>query len=144
MPASASIGNELRFKYLKTSVSPNAWTIIDAAVDVGDFGEEKPLLDITTLTSTAREYRNGLADGLEIPLTMNFTPNNADFATFYAAYQADTLLSFRITALNSSPQYGFQFNATIRSWKINAQVGEKATASFSLKISGSVSQGAYP
>jgi hypothetical protein len=147
MTAAAVLGNELRFKMLNTGVSPNTWDTLDATIDFGEFGEDKPLVDITAQTSDAREYRNGLADGLEIPLTMNFHGNAANVVSFdrmYAAFSNNTTESFRITVLNASPNYGFQFNAIVRGWRVSGPVGEKSTASFTLKISGAVTKGAYP
>ena len=146
MTAAAVIGNELRFKYQNTTASPNTWDTLEATIDFGEFGEEKPLIDITAQTSTAREYRNGLADGIEIPLTMNFHGNTANitsFNTLYNAYSNNTLMGFRITVLNASPNFGFQFNGTVRAWRVSGQVGEKSTASFTIKISGAVTKGAY-
>lgn len=140
MTASALIGNELRFQYLNVAASPQAYVTLDAATDFGEFGEEKPILDITALASAAREYRNGLADGLEIPLSMNWTANNAQWGVLYAAYGADTVMTFRIIVLNASPGEGFQFTATIRAWKVNGPVGEKSTATFTLKITGAVTR----
>lgn len=146
MTAAAVIGNELRLKYLNTATSPNAYTTLDAVIDFGEFGEEKPLIDITAQTSSAREYRNGLADGIEIPVTMNFHGNTANvtsFNTLYNAYSANTTLGFQISVLNASPQFGFRFNGTVRAWRVSGQVGEKSTASFTIKISGAVTKGAY-
>lgn len=146
MTAAAVIGNELRLKYLNTATSPNAYTTLDAVIDFGEFGEEKPLIDITAQISTAREYRNGLADGIEIPVTMNFHGNTANVTSFnvlYAAFLANTTLGFQISVLNASPQFGFRFNATVRGWRISGTVGEKSTASFTVKISGAVTKGAY-
>ena len=146
MTAAAVIGNELRFKYLNTTVSPNAYTTLDATVDFGEFGEEKPLIDITAQTSDAREYRNGLADGIEIPVTMNFHGNAANVTSFnvmYNAYLNNTTVGFQISVLNASPQFGFRFNATVRGWRISGTVGEKSVASFMVKISGAVTKGAY-
>jgi hypothetical protein len=146
MTAAAVIGNELRLKYLNTAVSPNAYTTLDAVIDFGEFGEEKPLIDITAQISTAREYRNGLADGIEIPVSMNFHGNAANvtsFDTLYAAYLANTILSFQISVLNASPQFGFRFDGTVRGWRVSGQVGEKSTANFTVKISGAVTKGAY-
>jgi hypothetical protein len=139
MTASALLGNELRFQYLNTAVSPNAYASFAAAFDFGDFGEEKPLVDISVLESTAREYRNGLADGVEIPLQSNFTANNAQWLVFKTAYDNDTLMTFRIIVPTASPSFGFQFTATVRSWTISGTPGEKSIARFGLKISGSVS-----
>jgi hypothetical protein len=146
MTAAAAIGNELRFKYLNTAVSPNAYTTLDAVIDFGEFGETKPLIDITAQTSTGREYRNGLSDGIEIPLSMNFHGNTANvtsFNTLFTAYTNNTTLGFQISVLNASPQFGFRFNGTVNSWRLSGQIGEKATATFSIKISGAVSKGAY-
>jgi hypothetical protein len=146
MTAAAVIGNELRFKYLKTTVSPNAYTTLDAVIDFGEFGESKPQIDITAQTSTGREYRGGLSDGLEIPLTMNFHGNTANVTSFNAmfdAYTNNTLVAFQISVLNASPQFGFRFNGTVLGWTVTGPVGEKSTATFRIKISGSVSKGAY-
>jgi len=146
MTAAAVIGNELRLKYLNTSSSPNAYTTLDAVIDFGEFGEDKPLVDITAQTSTGREYRNGLSDGIEVPVTMNFHGNTANvtsFNTLYNSFLNNTTLSYQISVLNASPQFGFRFSAIVRNWKISGQVGEKSTATFSLKISGAVTKGAY-
>lgn len=146
MTAAAKIGNELRLKYLNTSTSPNAYTTLDAVIDFGEFGEEKPLIDITEQISDAREYRNGLADGIEFPVTMNFHGNTANVTAFnvlYNAYLNNTLTAFQITVLNASPQFGFRFNGTVRAWRVTGPVGEKSVATFTVKISGAVTKGAY-
>ncbi len=146
MTAAAVIGNELRLKYLSTTVSPNAYTTLDAVIDFSEFGEEKPLIDITAQTSTAREYRNGLADGIEFPVNMNFHGNTANitsFNTLYNAYLNNTTVGFQISVLNASPQFGFRFNGTVRAWRVSGPVGEKSVASFTIKITGAVTKGAY-
>lgn len=137
MPASALLGNELSFKY-EDPVTPDSYIAFSAAIDFGEFGEEKPLVDITTLASTAREYRNGLADGMEIPLQANFTANDAQWQIFKDAYDDDTLMSFQIDVDGATPAFGFQFNATVRAWSVSAPPGEKSTTRFTLKISGPV------
>lgn len=139
MPASALLGNEMRFQYRNTGVSPNAWANLSAAFDFGEFGEEKPLVDISVLESDAREYRNGLADGLEIPLQTNFNENDAQWEFMYNLYSTDTLGSFRIIVPNVSPEFGFQFAATVRGWRVSGTPGERSVATFTLKISGAVS-----
>lgn len=146
MTAAAVIGNELRFKYLSTTSSPNAYTTLDATIDFGEFGESKPQLDITNQISTGREYRGGLSDGLEIPLTMNFhgsTTNVTSFNTMFSAYTNNTTVAFQISVLNASPQFGFRFNGVVLGWTVTGPVGEKSVATFRIKISGSVTKGAY-
>lgn len=138
MPASALLGNELRFQYRDVNASPNVWKTLDSVFDFGELGEEKPLVDISALISTAREYRGGLPDGLEIPIQANFDAGSADFAFLYGAYTNDTLVSFRAFIPNVSPEEGFTFAAIVRSWSVSGTPGEKSIARFGLKISGSV------
>lgn len=140
MTASSLLGNEFQIQYLSTSVSPNAYTLLNAAVDFGEFGEEKPLVDITTLNSTAREYRNGLADGLEIALQMNYAEADSQWDALYNAYANDTTMYFKILVDNSSPIEGWSFAATVRGWRVNGTPGEKASSTFTLKITGAVTR----
>jgi hypothetical protein len=92
---------------------------------------------VTSLCDRARTYRNGLADGLEIPLGANFQPDDDQIRSMYASYKADTIRSFRL-ATKGSPHDVFGFRATIRGWRLGLPVGEKASVTFTLKISGEI------
>lgn len=136
MAAEALIGNEFRFQ-VGDGASPEAFDNMCSVVDFGEVGEEKPLIDITTLCSEGREYRNGLADGVEISLVCNYESGDAQIAGLYADYQADALRNFRIVTTDS-PGDQIDFAAIVRAWKIGAPVGEKSSVTFTLKISGAV------
>lgn len=136
MAATADIGNDFKFQVGNGS-SPEVFSDFCAVFDTGELGEEKSLIDITTLCSDAREYRNGLADGLEISLQVNFSQGDAQIASLYADYQADTIRNFRLVT-KDSPEDIFEFAATVRSWRLKTPVGDRATATFGLKISGPV------
>lgn len=138
MTAEALIGSEFRFQ-VGDGGSPETFTNICSATEVGELGEEKPLVDITTLCSLAREYRNGLADGLEIPVSFNFKAGDSQVAALYADFNANTLRNFRVVTLGS-PHAQFDFAATVRAWRITGITAgdNKAGVSFTLKISGGV------
>lgn len=136
MAAESRIGNDFKFQIGDAS-SPPVYTDFCATVDVGEIGEEKPLIDITTLCSNAREYRSGLADGLEIPLMVNFEPGDTQIRALYAAYQAAAVQRFRLVT-KDSPEDAFEFTAIVRAWRITVPVGEKSSATFTLKITGPV------
>lgn len=138
MTAQASLGNELRFQ-IGSGGSPETFSDMCSEADFGELGEEKTLQDITTRCSGAREYRNGLADGLELPLKLNFFAGNTEAQQLYADYVADTVRTFRLAVGTGSPEEIFQFDATVRAWRLGAPVGEKASVTFTLKISGPVS-----
>lgn len=138
MTASANIGNEFRFQ-VGDGAGSESFSDMCAVIDFGEFGEEKTLVDITTLCSSAREYRGGLADGLEIPLEMNFQVGEPTARSLYRDYQNATLRNFRIVAQGGSPQEAFSFSASVRGWKLKAPNGDKSTITFQLKVSGAVS-----
>ena len=132
------LGNDLVFQ-LGSTDSPPTFTDLCAAFDVGGVGEEKPLVDVTALCDLARTYRNGLPDGVEIPLQLNYIPGDAGIQALYQAYKADEVRTFRLAVKDSSPsdEY-FEFNAIVRAWNVAPPIGERASLSFTLKISGEV------
>jgi hypothetical protein len=129
------IGNDFRFQ-VGDGESPEVFADMCAVVDFGELGEEKPLIDVTALCDLARTYRNGLADGVEIPLACNFIQGDADIRALYADFQNDAVRSFRVTIVGSSPEEYFAFRAIIRAWKVTGPNGEKSSATFTLKVSG--------
>lgn len=119
--------------------SPPVFADLCAAFDFGSVGEEKPLVDVTSYCDDARAYRNGLADGVEIPLQLNYIPGDAQAAALYAAYQADTLVDVKILKKDpDSPAEYFQFQATVRAWNVTGPIGERSVLTFTLKVSGEV------
>lgn len=124
--------------------SPPEYTDLCATFDFGSIGEEKPLVDVTSYCDDARAYRNGLADGVEIPLQMNYVPNDPQARALYEAYKTDSLVLIRIQQKGGeedSPatEYAhFDFAATVRAWNVTGPIGDRAVLSFTLKVSGEV------
>lgn len=118
--------------------SPPVFADLCAAFDFGSVGEEKPLVDVTTYCDPSRAYRNGLADGVEIPLQNNFIPGDTLLRALYLAYKNDELVDIRIMRKDSSPEEYFQFSATVRAWNVTGPIGERSVLTYTLKISGEV------
>lgn len=133
----ALIGNDFTVQLGDTASPPN-YTDMCAVFDFGSLGEEKPLVDVTALCDDARKYRNGLADGVEIPLQCNFIPGDTQEQALYEAYKADTVVNIRISMKDSSPAEYFDFAATVRAWNFTGTIGERSVFTFTLKISGGV------
>lgn len=135
------IGNDFKV-LLGNGESPEVFEDLCAAFDFGSVGEEKPLIDVTSYCDDGRTYRNGLADGVEIPLQCNFIQGDPLLRSLYTHYKNDTVPNFRIVvkepAGDSSPDEYFEFAATVRAWNITGPIGEKSVLTFTLKISGEV------
>lgn len=131
------IGNDWEV-LLGDDSSPPVYSQLCAAFDFGSIGEEKPLVDVTTYCDDARAYRNGLADGVEIPLQLNYVSGDTLSKQLYDAYQADELVAIRISKKNASPEEYFEFLATVRAWNVTGPIGEKSVLQFTLKVSGQV------
>jgi hypothetical protein len=130
------LGNDFAFQ-LGDGGSPEAFTDMCAAVDVSGIGAEKPLVDVTSLCDTARTYRNGLADGIEFPLVVNFQQGDAATRSVYANFRNDTVRTFRLRLKDTPGEY-FEFRAIVRGWTLTPPIGEKATMTFTLKVTGDI------
>lgn len=131
------IGNDFKVT-LGDGATPEVFEDLCAAFDFGAIGEEKSLVDVTAYCDESRTYRNGLADGVEIPLQCNYIPGDTLLLELYQHYKTDTVPTFRILIKDSVPESYFEFAATVRAWNVTGPIGEKAVLTFTLKISGEV------
>lgn len=133
------IGNELRLR-IGTQDSPPTFTDFCAASDVSGIGENKPQVDVTTLCDLARKFRGGLAEGAEFTITANLIQGDADTRALFESYQDDEVVPFTLVVNpGDSPEEFFGFSATILGWTVGGPIGEKASMTFTLKISGAIS-----
>lgn len=132
------LGNDLVFQVGDPDVSPTTYQDMCAVFDFGSIGEEKPLVDVTALCDNGRTYRNGLADGVEIPLQSNFIPGDTLLERLYLAFKNDEIMPFRIRRKSGSPDQHFDFLGTIRAWNITGPIGAKSVLTYTLKITGEV------
>lgn len=131
------IGNEFKFQ-VGNGASPEVFANFCAVVDPGAIGEEKPLIDVTSLCDAARAYRGGLADGASIPLKCNFIQGDVAIRSMYQKYKTNTVGHFRLTLDDTSPEEFFEFAAVITGWNLAVPSGDKASVTFTLKVSGEI------
>jgi hypothetical protein len=131
------IGNELRLQ-IGDGNSPEVFTDFCAAADVSGLGENKPQVDVTTLCDLARTFRGGLAEGSEVTIQANMIQGDAQTRALFQSYKTDDVVNFRLVMVGISPTEFFAFSGAILGWNIAAPVGEKASMSFTVKISGGV------
>jgi len=131
------IGNELRLQ-IGSGDSPEEYVDFCSANDVSGLGESKPQVDVTTLCDLARKFRGGLAEGSEVTIVANLIQGDVETRELFQAYKTDDIVNFRLLLLGSSPEEFFAFSASILGWAVAGPVGERATMTFTAKISGGV------
>lgn len=133
--ADTSIGNELKFQ-VGNGASPEIFANFCAVVDPGAIGEEKPLIDVTSMCDTARTYRGGLPDGASIPLKCNFIVGDTMIRDLYTKYKSGATPHFRLSMDDTSPAEFIEFSAIVQAWSMAVPVGDKVAITFTLKVSG--------
>lgn len=131
------LGNDLRLQ-IGDGNSPETFIDFCAANDVSGLGETKPQVDVTTLCDLARAFRGGLPEGSEVTIVANLIQGDVQTRELFQSYKAGENVNFRLRILDTSPMEYFLFNAALLGWSIGAPVGDKATMTFTVKISGGV------
>lgn len=131
------IGNDLRVQ-VGDGNSPEVFADLCSAIDFGALGEQKPLINVTALCDAAQKFRNGLAEGVEIPLQLNFIQGDLQIRALKTDYDNDTIRNFRIALVDASPEEYFEFAATINGWSLSGPINDRATVTFTLKVTGEV------
>ena len=99
------------------AASPEVYTAIAQITAISGIGKEAPLIDVSNLSSSAREYHLGLEDLDEVQLTIQYDPDDTTHSGLLADADARTLTHFRITLTDSPPQ-AITFAARVRIWRL--------------------------
>ena len=122
-----------------TTVSPNAFTAIGQVVSIGGPSGTTGEIDVTSLSSTAKEFIPSLPDWGSVDCEIIFDQASAanKHQELWDDFSAQTSGSYKIT-LTDSPQTTFTFTAYPSQFALSIAVDDKVGASVSLRITGSV------
>lgn len=96
-------------------------------------------IDVTDLSSTAREFRMGLKDEGSITLDMMYIPANTVHAGLRADRASRTLRNFKLQ-FTDVPATTWSFAAYVQGFSVANDVDGVTTASVTLRISGSITE----
>jgi len=123
--------------------SPITYSELEEVMGGVQVGESAPLVDVTHLQSTSREYISGLADGDEFSLECNMSPNSPSIQQQFIALKGSTR-SLRVTStdLSTSPNTSrtYTFSSVFLGWSLQPAVGEQDKITFNFKISGGITR----
>lgn len=99
--------------------SPEVFTALTQVTSIGSVGQERGLIDVTNLSSTAREYKKAIKDGQEMQIVMQYDPDDTGHAGLRTDNNAETARNFRVT-FTDSPAQTVTFAALVTNWTISS------------------------
>jgi hypothetical protein len=140
--SSAFIGG-VQFQ-INDGASPEVVTTLPEVLSLSEVGQTNPLVDVSSFDSTAREYIGGLADGSEIAVECNYLPGDTtqEGLKTNVNNKTNTLIRLIVTDSSQSPVVvkTFDFSVIPLSWTLGPSFDDKNTMSFSLKITGAITE----
>lgn len=117
--------------------SPEVFTTIPEVKSFSGPSGSASVIDVSDLSSTAKEKRMGLKDEGQVSLTIQYIPQNAVHAAMRADRSNRTLRNFQID-FTDSPTTTWQFSAYVLSFATSGSVDGTVEANVTLEISGDV------
>lgn len=119
--------------------SPLVFSTIAEVTSINGPTDAAEEIDVTHLLSPNgyREFLQSFKDAGEVPLEMNFLPGDAsqdELTGLRQAYVAGTVDTYRINYPSASKTCTFL--AFVKTFPVSAQVGEKLSATATLRITG--------
>src|SRR5262245_46397117 len=109
-------------------------TILEV-MEVGDFGAESELKDVTRITDFSKVFMLGLPEGVEFPIRANWVPNS-QHQEIMNSQRTGIAGRFRLLLPNNEGQ--FQFSALTRGWRFPVTANVPQEIRFTMKITGVV------
>jgi hypothetical protein len=137
MATTAQLGSQAMLQ-VGDSASPPLFTTIYEVVSVGEIGQENDLIEATHLQSLAKEYIYGLADGIEMPIVVNYNPTNPTHIDMKEANTDRTTKHFKLVMPPGMGSKSFTFDAIVKGWRMPIAPNEIIQMTFNMKISGEI------
>ena len=122
-----------------TAASPIVWSTITEVSEISGPGGQAAEIDVTDLSSSAKEFRMGLQDEGQITLSVNYIPQNTVHEQLRTNRAAQTLTNFQII-FTDSPETIWRFTAYVLGLEISNSVDDVTKGSITLRVSGSITQ----
>ena len=122
-----------------SDASPQVWSTIPEVTEISGPGGQANEIDVTDLSSTAKEFRMGLQDEGQISLSMLWLPANTVHNNLRTDRANQTLRTFRIQ-FTDSPQTNWVFTAYVLGIEVSNAVDDVTRATTTLRVSGAITQ----
>ncbi len=122
------------------NVSPTVWTNVPETKDINFRTGSAAVIDVTDLSSSAREKRMGLADEGQCTFTLNLIPKNVAHAELIQAKADRQIRDFRVVFTDGPNPSTYYFSGFVLSVPVSAGVDAVIESNVTVEISGPVTQ----
>jgi len=121
------------------AASPELYTTISDIVEITGPDGSAAEIDVTDLSSTAKEFKRGLTDNGSVSFTLMFIPQDTQHDQLRDDFNSATEVArnYRIT-FTDSPKTTWTFNAYVASLSISNSIDATVQSSVSLRIKGTI------
>ena len=121
------------------AASPEVFATITEVKSIDGPGGQTAEIDVTDLSSTAKEFVLGLQDEGDITLDMNYIPANTQHALLRTLRGSGAENNFRIS-FTDSPVTTWTFAARVKGFSISNAVDNVTALSVTLRVTGSITE----
>ena len=121
------------------AASPEVYTTIANIDSITGPGATAADIEVTDLSSTAKEFLLDLPDYGTVTCSGFYEPNNTQHEQLRADNAASTARNYRVT-INSSPQATYTFNARVSEFSPEEAVAAAVRFTFALRVNGVVTK----
>lgn len=121
------------------AASPEVFTTISEVTSIAGPGGQAAVIDVTDLSSTAKEKRMGLPDEGQVTLGLAYIPTDTQHDQLRQDRNAQTEHNFRIS-FTDSPATTWTFGAFVIGLEISNEVDEVTRATLTLEVTGAITQ----
>jgi hypothetical protein len=120
--------------------SPYAYTEIPEIKTFNGPGGSATVIDVTDLSSVAREKRMGIMDEGQLTFTLHYIPTNTEHMALEAARESGEKASFQLTFTDSSPSTTWEFKGYVTTFAISGSVDGVIEGNVTIEITGLIQE----
>ena len=119
--------------------SPLTYTTIPEVTSISGPDGSASEIDVSDLSSTAKEFRMGLKDSGSVTLEFMYIPGNTVHANLRSDWSARTLTPFKLI-FTDSPETVWYFDGYVQNFSTSAAVDAALAGSMTIRISGDITE----
>lgn len=120
--------------------SPEVFTAIPEIKTFSGPGGSATVIDVTDLSSQAKEKRMGLADEGQLSFTINYIPTNDEHAALREAREDRAETNFKLVFTDDSPSTTWSFSGFVTGFSVSGAVDGVVEANVTIEITGAISE----